>query len=149
MPRTDILDRKTDIEQWISENRSKAFICRELHCKAETLERYLKLMNINYAGNKGNKGHRGITPDYKPASEYIKGECVSSHRLKLKLLKEGLKEHKCEKCGQTTWLGQPIPLELHHINGNHYDNNFDNLQLLCPNCHALEDNNSGAANKKN
>ena len=29
---------------------------------------------------------------------------------------------KCECCGKTDWLGVPIPLELHHINGIHTDN---------------------------
>ena len=27
-------------------------------------------------------------------------------------------------------------LELHHINGNHFDNTLENLQILCPNCHS-------------
>jgi hypothetical protein len=31
--RTDILEKKEQILQWISENRSKAFMCRELNCK--------------------------------------------------------------------------------------------------------------------
>jgi 5-methylcytosine-specific restriction endonuclease McrA len=44
-------------------------------------------------------------------------------------------------------LGKPIPIELHHKNGDHYDNSLDNLEILCPNCHAQEDNNSGAALK--
>ena len=37
-------------------------------------------------------------------------------------------------------MDKPIPLELHHINGVHSDNRIENLQLLCPNCHALTDN---------
>ena len=36
-----------------------------------------------------------------------------------------------------TWMGEPIPLELEHINGNHLDNRLENLTILCPNCHAL------------
>lgn len=28
-----------------------------------------------------------------------------------------LRGHKCECCGLTEWLGQPITLEIHHING--------------------------------
>ena len=38
------------------------------------------------------------------------------------------------------WLDEEIPLELHHIDGNHYNNSFENLIILCPNCHALEEN---------
>jgi predicted HNH restriction endonuclease len=37
----------------------------------------------------------------------------------------------------------PIPLELHHVNGDNRDNRIENLQLLCPNCHALTDNYRG------
>lgn len=44
--------------------------------------------------------------------------------------------HKCEKCGRTKWQEHLIPLEVHHINGNHMDDSWDNVQLLCCNCHA-------------
>jgi predicted HNH restriction endonuclease len=37
-------------------------------------------------------------------------------------------------------LKKPIPLELHHKDGNRYNNSLNNLMLLCPNCHALTDN---------
>ena len=40
-------------------------------------------------------------------------------------------------------MGQPIKLELHHINGNHNDNRLENLQFLCPNCHSFTDNYRG------
>lgn len=47
---------------------------------------------------------------------------------------------KCENCGITEWLGQPINLEIHHINGDRTDNRLENLQLLCPNCHSYTSN---------
>ena len=60
-----------------------------------------------------------------------------------------LRGHKCEQCHLTQWNNQPIPLEIHHIDGNHLNNNLDNLQLLCPNCHALTDNYCGKNIVKN
>lgn len=60
-----------------------------------------------------------------------------SDTLKYRLVKEGLKQWKCEKCGnEGVWEGKELVLELHHINGNHYDNRLENLQILCPNCHS-------------
>ncbi|MBR1633354.1 MAG: HNH endonuclease [Bacteroidales bacterium] len=51
----------------------------------------------------------------------------------------------CENCKLSEWMGQQIPLEIHHLNGNNTDNRIDNLKLLCPNCHALTDNYRGRA----
>lgn len=42
----------------------------------------------------------------------------------------------CECCGITEWLGQPINLEVHHLDGDRTNNSLENLQLLCPNCHS-------------
>lgn len=76
------------------------------------------------------------------------GSAIASSKLRNRLLKEGLKEHKCERCGRTEWEGEPIPLQLHHINGDRTDNRLENLQLLCPNCHTLTDNYCGRKLKK-
>lgn len=58
-------------------------------------------------------------------------------RLKERLLKEGLLEYKCALCGNTgEWLGNPLSLQLDHINGIHTDNRIQNLRILCPNCHS-------------
>ena len=72
----------------------------------------------------------------------------NSNNLKQRLLVEGVKERKCEKCGRTEWEGNPIPLQLHHINGERNDNRLENLQILCPNCHAQTDNYCGKNSEK-
>ena len=145
--RIDILERKNDIIKWINENQSKAYICRELKCKPETLNSYLLKMDIEYNGNQGGKGKKSVTR-YKTAEEYIKTECVSSYKLKLKLVRDGIKENKCELCGLTYWNGILLPLVLHHKDGDHYNNNFNNLQILCPNCHSIQEGNSGSNIRK-
>ena len=59
-----------------------------------------------------------------------------------------LRGWKCEKCGRTEWEGQKIPLCIHHIDGNHINNQIENLQVLCPNCHAQTDNYCGRNKNK-
>lgn len=141
--RKDILERREEIELWISQLQPKAKMCLELKCRQSTLNSYLKKLGLSYEGNMGGKGCKS-SPTRKKAIEFLyNGSTISSHKLKLKLLRDGLKKQICEKCLRETWLSKTIPLELHHINGNRFDNRLSNLQLLCPNCHALTDNYSG------
>jgi hypothetical protein len=85
----------------------------------------------------------------KPMSEIlVKDSTYQSFKLKRRLLKEGLKQHICEYCRLSEWQDIPIPLELHHLNGDNRDNRLENLQLLCPNCHALTESYRGRNKKR-
>lgn len=46
---------------------------------------------------------------------------------------------KCNHCGITVWQGKRITLEIDHIDGNNKNNERDNLEGLCPNCHSITD----------
>jgi hypothetical protein len=56
--------------------------------------------------------------------------------------------HRCQKCQNTEWLAQRIPLELDHIDGDRFNNCRNNLQLLCPNCHAFTETYKGKNMKR-
>jgi DNA-binding NarL/FixJ family response regulator len=45
--RTDILERKEEIEQWIAEGKTKAQMARELGCNPKTINPILKSLVLN------------------------------------------------------------------------------------------------------
>lgn len=51
--------------------------------------------------------------------------------------------HKCSECNKKEWNKKPIPLQLHHIDGDPTNNKEENLCLICPNCHAQTDSFGG------
>jgi hypothetical protein len=96
---------------------------------------FLSLDTSHFTGRAWNKG-KTFAPK-RPLSDYLeKGVPIQSNRLRKRLLKEGTFNHVCSVCTRHTWMGNSIPLELDHINGDHEDNRLLNLRLLCPNCHA-------------
>lgn len=136
-------------------SKSYAEVCRRIGISPKggnlrTVKNKINKLGLDMSHFTGARWNKGITAEEHPS---IKKKDISeilvvnsgwnSSSIRLRLFKEGLKEHKCECCGNTEWLGQPIPLELHHINGIHTDNRLENLQILCPNCHAQTDNYSG------
>ena len=115
----------------------------------DTVKRKIKELNLDTShmtGKAWNQGERFIiVKPAKPLSEILveHSTYTNSNTLRKRLLKEGVKEYKCECCNRTEWLGKPIKLELHHINGVKDDLRLDNLKILCPNCHAYTDNYRG------
>jgi 5-methylcytosine-specific restriction endonuclease McrA len=142
--RKDIAERRDELMVWIAQGVSKAAICRELRCRQSTLNGWLRRMGIAYAGNQcHNRGQRRI--DRMAAETLAARAYVTPFKLKVRLLEDGIFEPRCQRCQRTTWLRRPIPLELHHRDGDRWNNALANLELLCPNCHALTPNHAGRA----
>jgi DNA-binding CsgD family transcriptional regulator/5-methylcytosine-specific restriction endonuclease McrA len=90
------------------------------------------------------RGALVVRPNAMPLSELlVRGKYRGRHNLKLRLVKAGLKDGRCERCGLDAWRGEPLNVALHHINGDRLDNRIENLELLCPNCHSQTDTYSG------
>ena len=56
--------------------------------------------------------------------------------IKRRLLMAGKLVNRCDICGLTEWRGQPISIQIDHINGVRDDHRIENLRMLCPNCHS-------------
>jgi 5-methylcytosine-specific restriction endonuclease McrA len=149
--------RKWTDEQFIkavSDSLSYAEVLRKLGLKPsgsnyDTVKRKISELNLDITHMTGQAWNQGDKykpiKQARPLSEILvqHSTWINTNKLKIRLLKEGVKEHICECCGRTEWLEKPIALELHHINGVKDDLRLENLQILCPNCHAFTDNYRG------
>lgn len=66
--------------------------------------------------------------------KYLVSKPVSKTAIKSRLIDK--RGRQCQSCKNTEWLGNPITLELEHVDGNNSHNDYENLLLLCPNCHS-------------
>jgi len=109
-----------------------------------------KLKKSNSAKNsdkvKASAEKNKLVIDFKKIGEYNKQrandkilnekfENLSFERLKKRISLE--QNGICNRCEISEWMGEPITLELEHKDGNHYNNQRENLECLCPNCHSL------------
>lgn len=108
------------------------------------LKKRIQKLNIDVSHFKGKAHGKSKTQKYELDEILIKDSTYTNiSTLKKRLIKEGLKENRCEKCGITEWMREPLIMQLHHINGINNDHRLSNLQMLCPNCHSQTENYAG------
>lgn len=81
----------------------------------KTLRGILDKEEIDYSHFTG-RAREYAKPGVKDINYYLTNQrFIKTSKLKEKLLKEGIKENKCEICGITEWNGKPLVMQLHHI----------------------------------
>lgn len=116
--------------------------------KSNAAKKSEKVKNLNSKITAEVRKRITITKKIKHKEKILNEEYnkLSFGRLRLRVLFE--QDEKCNNCGLGEWLNQKIVLELEHIDGDHFNNKRDNLEMLCPNCHSLTTTWRGR-NKKN
>lgn len=142
--------REYDVEQLknlVASSTTISEVCRGLKIKTtggnfKTLHRRFEQHNIDISHFEG-KSFKGVRREKtgvkkKSLSDIlIENSSYNRTHLKKRLVDEGVLKNECVKCGNNgEWLGEPISLQLDHINGVNNDNRLDNLRILCPNCHS-------------
>jgi len=145
-----------DVIVAIRNNKSIAGVLRTLGLKPiggnyKTINNFINKYNIDTSHFTGQGWNVGLQFHPKPRitdeSIFVENSTyVCSWRLRERF-KSLTGISSCQCCGLSEWQGNPIPLEIHHKNGNNHDNRLENLILLCPNCHAQTDHYRGRAKK--
>lgn len=134
-----------EIKAAVAASSSWAEVCRSLHAGDATgsqwhMKHRAVSLSLDFSHFTGRAWNKGLTLEKRPITDFLvlDGPFITSHKLKLRLIDEGLKPAHCEECESSQWLGEELPLELDHVDGNRRDNRLENLKILCPNCHAVK-----------
>ena len=143
---------KDQLAAVVKESTSFTDVCRKLNKKpvGGTITN-MKLMcdrwEIDYSHmtgqgwKKGQPGTRRTPPEKRLVLGKPTDHRVGADRLRRSMFEVGFK-HVCNWCGISEWNGKPLVLEIDHIDEQYWNNTKENLQFLCPNCHAQKTKNA-------
>ena len=131
-----------ELKVLLSESGSLWDFCKKLGYKNKssgvyrTVKKYLTEKNIDLKEFPILYNRIGLTKQKNSKEVFSENSSYDRKDMKRRILKEKLLDYKCSSCGISEWMGNPLSLQLDHINGINNDNRIENLRFLCPNCHT-------------
>ncbi len=138
----------------VADSKSYAEIIRRLGIKQgggtqrlliERIKDY-ELSTLHFLGTRRNSGleHTGGSRKLHWTEVLIfnrrNGRKETTNRLRRAMIESGI-PYVCDECGcSPEWRGRLLVLEINHKNGDNRDNQKNNVQFICPNCHSQTEN---------
>lgn len=102
--------------------------------------------NIDTSHFLGQASHTGVRHTGSAKKKRWEERLVSGYKRRMKsqvirrALQESGRKYECGECGLgSEWQGKELTLHVHHIDGDWSNCVKENLEFLCPNCHAQEE----------
>jgi hypothetical protein len=116
---------------WWRKKDKQGYCAHVLHCKDEVP----KEVRIPFTLETRHRGHDTVRARIAGAS-WEKAPRAERYR---RVLRE--QGSVCGYCGLSSWwCNRELVLEIHHVDGNHGNEQRENLVYLCPNCHSQTPN---------
>ena len=141
------LEQKRAINPSEHFNKGKKTVHKCLNCGKEFEHRETSFNKFCSNKCQGEYKSKTIIEKWKNG-EYTGNTEYISDTIKKYLLEKN--KYKCEKCGFEGYneLTHNTILQVHHKDGNSSNNAEENLQVLCPNCHAMTETYANCGKRK-
>lgn len=128
----------------VAESTCMAEVLRTLGLKTFNYKSlYARIQRLNLNTSHWNPNKNTFKPGHQAFNKKSVDEMLieynpnaRNHVIRQRLIADGRWTYICTDCGISEWRGKPITLQVDHINGVNTDYRFENLRLLCPNCHS-------------
>lgn len=133
------------VEQAVQNSKTLAGVLRELNVKwsggqQQNIRRWIDVYKIDTSHFVGQAVRKGCSRPRIVWQNILTKKTLDrrerSHLLRRALLDYG-KPYVCIVCGNDGhWNGKELRLQVDHKDGNWSNNEPDNLEFICPNCHS-------------
>ena len=128
---------KEELEEIVKQSQNLREVSKKIgytnNVSDEIVKNRIQFYNLDISHFNGQKGITVTKRTFE--NVFCENSTASQHTLREWYKKGNYTEYKCSICGlENFWQNKPLTLILDHIDGNHHNNQLNNLRWVCPNC---------------